>query len=156
MNVFVTSDHHFGSWKNYLSWVQVLSEDQENDAIKLWNSIVKNDDLVYYLGDFHDCNALDMANYRMKLNGDIILVKGNHDVLPDEMYKSFFKDVLDEAEIDGISLRHVPADDGKKQIYGHLHRGMSRDPFMVENGFCACASFHKLMPLELRHVIEQI
>ena len=149
MKTFVTSDHHFGSWQTMLSWLKVFSHDEEDEAVRTWNSIVKDGDLVYYLGDFHDCNAASAIECRKKLNGDIILVKGNHDILPDAFYNAMFKDVLDEVKLDGVWLRHIPYDDGRKQIYGHLHRGSRKDPFMVENGFCACASFHSFAPVEV-------
>lgn len=41
-----------------------------------WNSVVKPEDLVYHLGDFAFGGIRKYAPY---LNGEIILVRGNHD-----------------------------------------------------------------------------
>lgn len=156
MHTFITSDHHFGSWRNLFSCFHVFSKEQEDDAIKKWNLAIGKDDLVYYLGDFHDCCLIDLVEYRKRLNGNIILVKGNHDILPNDIYKEMFDDVVDEIEVEGISLKHEPYADGRKQIYGHLHRGVSRDPFMLKNGFCACACFHDGWPLAFEDISQKL
>jgi len=44
-----------------------------------WNSIVSPDDIVYHLGDFGFINSEEFAGYLNKLNGHIVLFKGNHD-----------------------------------------------------------------------------
>ena len=154
-HTFVTSDHHFGSWKK-TSYFRVFTKEQEDEAVKKWNSIVKDNDVVLYVGDFHDCTVRELIDYKRMLNGNIILIKGNHDVLPVDLYKGLFKDVVEELQVQDIWLRHVPYDDGRKQIYGHLHRGESKDPFMLKNGFCACASFHDGMLLLLNDILKKI
>lgn len=83
MNVYVTSDTHFGH-KNILQynsdtrpWDTV--EEMDDGLIKAWNAYVGNDDIVYHLGDFAFCGfqrAMEIAN---QLNGRIVLIRGNHD-----------------------------------------------------------------------------
>lgn len=56
-------------------------EEMNNTIINNWNNIVKGGDIVYVLGDvlFGDENRFnEIVN---KLNGQIVLVKGNHDRL---------------------------------------------------------------------------
>ena len=56
-------------------------EEMNNTLINNWNSVVKGGDIVYVLGDvlFGDENRFnEIVN---KLNGQIVLVKGNHDRL---------------------------------------------------------------------------
>lgn len=56
-------------------------EEMNNTIINNWNSVVKGGDIVYVLGDvlFGDENRFnEIVN---KLNGQIVLVKGNHDRL---------------------------------------------------------------------------
>jgi len=47
--------------------------------IKNWNNIVSSNDIVYHLGDFGFLNSEEYAEYLNKLNGHIVLFKGNHD-----------------------------------------------------------------------------
>ena len=55
-HTFVTSDHHFGLWKdNTTHWhPPVFSQAEEEEAVAKWNSVVKPTDLVLYVGDFCD------------------------------------------------------------------------------------------------------
>lgn len=50
-----------------------------NFIIKSWNSVVTNDDDVYFLGDFGLCSKKVMSSYLSKLNGYKYFIKGNHD-----------------------------------------------------------------------------
>ena len=56
----------------------------------LWNSVVGKDDLVLYIGDFYDSvpfsgdgAVADLMELVGRLNGRIVLIKGNHDKLGD-------------------------------------------------------------------------
>lgn len=153
-HIYLTSDHHFGSWKG-LSCFQVFSKEQEDDAIRKWNEKVKKDDVVIYLGDFCDSNLTDVIEYKKRLNGEIILIKGNHDNLPDNVYRSIFKKVCNELKIDDIILRHCPKlKSRKRQIFGHMHRDGIVDPLFLPNGFCACASMNDSWPIAFEDVLK--
>lgn len=76
--IYLTSDTHFGHaniikycnrpFKDTYSMNKVLTEN--------WNSVIKPEDKVYHLGDF----AFGGVNrYLPYLNGEIILIRGNHD-----------------------------------------------------------------------------
>ena len=47
--------------------------------IENWNDTVKPEDVVYHLGDFGFLNTEEYSEYLNKLNGHIILFRGNHD-----------------------------------------------------------------------------
>lgn len=50
--------------------------------IDCWNSVVKRDDTVFVLGDFFDmsnCDQVEVEEIVNRLNGNIILIVGNHD-----------------------------------------------------------------------------
>ena len=69
------------------------AEDHNQWLISLWNKQVRKDDTVYHLGDFCFRNkAGAIADIILELNGNIVLILGNHD---DE--KTLFKAVLDVA-----------------------------------------------------------
>lgn len=158
---FVTSDHHFGSWKvNKGPWREpVFSQGEEEELIAKWNSVVKPTDLVIHVGDFCDSGAVDLMEYRKRLNGNIVLVKGNHDSLPDDMYKAVFLSVCEELVIKELDLifRHCPnLNDGTgfRQIYGHEHaEGGLFSPLDPKTSFCACVMRHNGFPTPLADVI---
>lgn len=78
MTYWFTSDsHHFHSnILNYCDRPYDTIEEMDEDLIRRWNGVVKEDDTVFHLGDF--CFG-DIKKYTSRLNGNIILVKGNHD-----------------------------------------------------------------------------
>ncbi|MBQ1192537.1 MAG: hydrolase, partial [Lachnospiraceae bacterium] len=65
-----------------------------------WNSVVGKNDLIYIVGDFSFKKAKDTENLLRQLNGDKVLIKGNHDIFLDD--KTFDK-ILQEME----RLRHL-------------------------------------------------
>ena len=79
MNIFLTSDTHFGHNKPFLYEPRGFASIEEmNEAvIERWNSIVNENDLVYHLGDVY-LNDYDVSQLK-RLHGNIILIRGNHD-----------------------------------------------------------------------------
>jgi calcineurin-like phosphoesterase family protein len=78
MAIFFTSDLHLGH-RNIIRYCnRPFKNVNEMDDILIsnWNSIVREEDTVYHLGDFAFKDA-DM--YLKELNGNILFVRGNHD-----------------------------------------------------------------------------
>lgn len=138
--LWFTSDSHFYH-SNILRfcnrpWNTIEEHDQA--LIDNWNSVVKQDDTVFHLGDFCFAGAPKWKNIREQLNGHIILIKGNHDDknLQQSLYP-LFEDVVYQARIivDGrtVYLNHFPflcfahSDPGLYgnnyaiQAFGHVH-----------------------------------
>lgn len=80
--IFFTSDLHFGH-ENVIRFDNRpfnTVEEMDDEMIKRWNAKVRKGDIVYVLGDFIWKAATNEAvNIIKKLNGQIILIKGNHD-----------------------------------------------------------------------------
>ena len=154
-HTFVTSDHHFGSYK-LPSFLQVYAESQEQELIEKWNSIVGKDDIVYYNGDFCDGNFMDLCSYIKRLNGQITLVLGNHDKLGNDVYKAVFKDAVDEVVLKDLDLtiHHVPVVPvhTSKEVFGHLHRSLVR-PLNSSTSFCSCVQFSDGYPVSLEKIL---
>lgn len=81
MATFFTSDTHFGHFniiryckRNFLSL-----EEMDQYIIKKWNEKIGHKDEVYHLGDFAIGSSRDVLKYRWQLNGNIYLLRGNHD-----------------------------------------------------------------------------
>lgn len=80
--VFFTSDLHFGHEKVIRFDNRPFQTVEEMDAelIRRWNAKVGKGDLVYVLGDMiWKTRNIDAETLIRSLNGQIILIKGNHD-----------------------------------------------------------------------------
>ena len=80
--VWFTADTHFGH-KNIIRYCQrpfVDVEEMNRALIENWNSVVSPDDLVFHLGDFSVGGAAEWTSLLNKLNGEIFLILGNHDM----------------------------------------------------------------------------
>jgi calcineurin-like phosphoesterase family protein len=127
MAKYYISDTHFG----HANIIRLANrpyesiEHMDEDLIAKWNSRVGNGDLVYHLGDFA---FRDVKRYRKRLNGSIILIRGNHDKrLTKQQQGVLFEAVYDYKKVkDGVQtliLFHYPiwSWDGLYKGYTHLH-----------------------------------
>lgn len=87
----------------------------QKGIIKKWNKQVNENDIVYVLGDFvwNTVKRNEYASILSKLNGNIILIVGNHDDMRTARGLNLgFKDVLWGAEIligkETVMLSHYP------------------------------------------------
>lgn len=94
--IYFSSDQHFFH-KNILQhcpWRPYSNVQQMNEAlIYNWNKRVKKGDTVYVLGDFSFGGREATKEVLSRLNGDKILVKGNHDKNASWMLDVGFKEV---------------------------------------------------------------
>ena len=111
------------------------SPDQMDEAlIGLWNARVRPTDRVYVLGDV-------VINRRClptvgRLNGEKVLIKGNHDVFRIEEYARYFRDVRACHVFDGMILTHIPVHPAQLDrfgvnVHGHMHDKALDDPRYV-------------------------
>lgn len=80
-NKFFISDTHFNH-SNVITYCDRPFrdlDDMKKYLIYRWNRVVSEDDIVYVLGDFIMGLPKDIHEILSKLNGYIILVRGNHD-----------------------------------------------------------------------------
>lgn len=140
--IFFTSDTHFGHSKIIDYCKRPFSSIEEHDKalIQNWNNTVGQDDTVFHLGDFAYGNSQFIANIIKQLNGNIILIKGNHDLknINPTLY-NIFSDVVYQARIlidkQTVYLNHFPflcfdhgdinlyKDNYSIQLFGHVHSG---------------------------------
>ena len=140
--IFFTSDTHFGHSKIIDYCKRPFSSIEEHDKalIQNWNNIVGQDDTVFHLGDFAYGNSQFVSNIIKQLNGNIILIKGNHDLrnMNSTLY-NIFSDVVYQARIlidkQTVYLNHFPflcfdhgdinlyKDNYSIQLFGHVHSG---------------------------------
>lgn len=134
MGAFFTSDTHFGhaniikySKRPFLIDPSKGFDDPRNrdvdfmdeTLIKNWNSVVQPEDTVYHLGDF--AFYRDQRKTRTvirRLNGNKVLILGNHDKYMEPETLQMFGSVHNYHEI------NVPDKDVGKQMIVLLHYGM--------------------------------
>ena len=134
--IFFTGDLHFGH-ENVLVFDNrpfTTVEEMDAELIRRWNRKVGKEDLVYVLGDMiWKTRNEDAPDLIKKLNGQIILIKGNHDrFLHNAKAKSALAGVKDSDDIcvaleDGtkkrVILSHyfIPMYNGHRYQAIHLH-----------------------------------
>lgn len=79
--IYFSSDHHFQHAKVIEHCKRPYSTQMEMDSnmIEKWNSVVKDKDEVYYLGDLTLGNWGTARSYLKQLRGRIKFIEGNHD-----------------------------------------------------------------------------
>lgn len=124
---FYIADWHYGH-KNVLAFDNrpFKSIEEMNEAlINNWNSVVSDGDLVYILGDMFWIKSNEAAGIMDKLNGQKILIKGNHDRFHDSRFVNKFAKITEYLEVeDGenkIVLCHYPIPCYKNHFYGWYH-----------------------------------
>ena len=82
-NVWFVADEHYGhtSILKHCDRPYLTIEQMDMSLIQNHNYVVKNDDIVFHLGDFTLLNNYEKVNekYISKLNGKHIFLKGSHD-----------------------------------------------------------------------------
>lgn len=130
--IYFTADSHFGH-ANILRYCHrpfSTIDEMDETIIANWNFIVNSGDTVYHLGDFAFRNPLQ---YRKRLKGNIVLIRGNHDFkrIKGKCNIDLFESIHDLLEIrindQPIVLCHYAMRVWSKshfnswQLYGHSH-----------------------------------
>ena len=137
-NVWFTSDTHFLHY-NIIKYCSRPFKDEEHmteEIIKNWNRVVKENDIVFHLGDFMFGDMNRFYSIRSRLNGKIYLVIGNHDwkgvtqgYYTDEFFEGVYQQLKIVVDGQNIYLNHFPfltfdgIYKGKPtwQLFGHVH-----------------------------------
>ena len=182
-SVFLVSDTHFGHagvcrftsddgvtklrpWDN--------PDDMDEAMVKAWNETVKPTDKVYHLGDVViNRKALKTL---ARLNGDKVLIRGNHDIFRDDEYKQYFRELRAYHVMNGMILSHIPIHTESLgrfvvNIHGHLHSNRVMIPDIVDNKnghvkyrgmkvdvryHCVCVEQTDFRPILFEDVIKRI
>lgn len=131
-SVFLVSDTHFGhagvtkflreDGTKLRPWDSV--EEMDEELVKRWNDTVRPTDKVYHLGDVViNRKALKTLS---RLNGDKVLIRGNHDIFRDDEYREYFRELRAYHVMNGMILSHIPVHPESlgrfgTNIHGHLH-----------------------------------
>lgn len=179
---FLVSDTHFGhagvcrfteadGVTKIRPWTDPAEMDEE--MVRRWNDTVRPNDKVYHLGDVViNRKALPTL---ARLNGDKVLIRGNHDIFRDEEYRQYFRELRAYHVLNGMILSHIPVHEASlgrfgTNIHGHLHtsrvkkaRGVDARTGTVlysdENDVryhCVCVEQTDFRPILLEDVYKRI
>jgi calcineurin-like phosphoesterase family protein len=141
--------------------------------IQRWNDRVRPNDKVYHLGDVViNRRALKTLH---RLNGDKVLIRGNHDIFPDVEYREYFRELRAYHVMSGMILSHIPVHVESlgrfgTNIHGHTHANRVMKPrgFDVKTGamlysdepdvryHCVCVEQTDFAPILFEDVIARI
>jgi len=143
MRTWITSDLHFGH-QNIMKFCPDSRSRFHHDVgymneqmIREWNETIDIGDKVYILGDVAFLPADQAVKIMRRLNGDKILIEGNHDrkLLNDPVFRSCFVEVHPYLTVTYEKTRvimfHYPIAEwdqmhrGAVHFHGHLHGGKS-------------------------------
>ena len=142
--IYFIADTHF----NHVNIIKYCNRpfkntDEMNEyIIKRWNSIVKETDTVYHLGDVGFGSLQEVKSLVERLNGRKILLRGNHDFkIRVNTWKEigFVEVYKKEIILDNLLLTHAPSEEvGENQIniFGHIHDKPLDRKFDKKNHIC--------------------
>jgi len=155
-NLFFTSDFHVGHNsvikfdKRPFKNVNEMNE----KLIENWNSVVNDDDIVFYLGDLsYRCKSSTSKWFVEQLKGKIYFIMGNHDIYKDIKSLNRFEEIYGNGTgLGGMTIK-VKDDDvtggwqdivmchyailswnkshyGSWHLHGHSHQSLYNNPEM--------------------------
>jgi len=164
-DIYFISDTHFGHWFAVWFWKRPFKNIKEMNTalINNWNSRIKNEDIVIIVGDFFAGNKLFCKYLLKNLNGEKILIKGNHD------FKFRYEKLLGSNDIkiynrmefsiddNHFILTHKPVrwiPDNSINIHGHHHRKLIPSKYKKDKYFNVAVDHNEYKPISLEEIVE--
>ncbi|MCR2044181.1 metallophosphoesterase [Anaerosalibacter massiliensis] len=164
-NIYLISDTHFGqrfAVKFFRRPFKNIKE-MHKALIKNWNDNIDENDIVLILGDFYGGNKIFSHFLLRKLNGEKILVKGNHD------FKFRLKRLIETKKIKIYNkiefflddyhfvLTHKPIKNIHEHtinIHGHHHRVLLPSKFEQNKYFNVAVDHNDYKPISIKKIVE--
>jgi len=170
MNYWFISDTHLGH-ENIIKYCKrpfASLIEMDEAIIKNWNTRVKKDDVVFHLGDFCFRKSGEAPGsqkkafeyYMSKLNGDIILIQGNHEK-SNVGNKSIIESMVIKYGGKRIYLTHDPKYSKKEfelNFTGHVHnnepvcRKLSLNSTIVN----LCVEHWNYSPISINEIYSEV
>ena len=174
-SVFLYSDPHFGhqgvcrflrsDGTKLRPWD--TAEEMDEHLVKVYNERVKPNDKIYFLGDVV-INRKALGIMR-RLNGDKVLIRGNHDIFKDTDYREHFRELRAYHVMNGMILSHIPIHTESLGRFGvniHGHTHANRVMLSGFNGkitdivdvryHCVCVEQTDFAPILFEDVVKRI
>ena len=164
--IYVISDTHFNQYFMILFGKRPFKslKEMNNKLIYNWNKIVNKNDIVIIVGDLGGGNYLFFNWLLNKLNGEKILIKGNHDfkfrlrkLIKTKAIK-IYKELKIETPKADILFTHKP----KKRIrnlfniniHGHYHRKLLPKKFLQNYYYNVAVEHNNYKPKLLLTILK--
>ena len=174
MTIFTISDTHFNH-KNVLGF-KLKNQDKllrpgfesvehmNETIIQNWNETVRDNDIVYHLGDFSFTSKNNIEKFSSRLRGRKRLILGNHDY-DAKYYYPHFEKVMSWRQFGTdmfskhVFLCHYPlhasaydyrTDGESMMIHGHLHEGLTG----LENYVNVCVEHTNYTPVAIEDIVD--
>lgn len=172
---FLVSDTHFGHEKTCTVFKRADGsplrpfasvEEMDEEMIKRWNDRVRPKDKVYHLGDV--VINRKFLSVLGRLNGDKVLIRGNHDIFKLEDYTPYFRDIRGCHVMNGMIFTHIPVHEESlgrfgTNVHGHLHyqrvmkiKHKGAKPEVDLRYHCVCVEQTDFAPISLEEVNARI
>jgi len=162
-NIFLTADTHFGHegvckfLRNDGAKLRPWDTAEEMDEVMVerWNKVVRPNDKVYHLGDV--VIARKHLTTLSRLNGDKVLIKGNHDIFKLTDYLKYFRDIRAYHMIHHMVLSHIPVHPESKgrfmaNVHGHTHANVIPDAWYQ----CVCVEHTDFQPIPFEEIRKRL
>jgi calcineurin-like phosphoesterase family protein len=141
----------------------------DEEMVRRWNERVGKNDKVYHLGDVV-INRKALGIMR-RLNGDKVLIRGNHDIFRDDEYRQHFRELRAYHVMNGMILSHIPLHPESlsrfgTNIHGHTHqRRVMKEVYdatydytsVIDNRYhCVCVEQTDFAPILFEDVVKRI
>ena len=165
MDYFI-SDSHFGH-RNIIKYCNrpwSTSEEMDDGMIQCWNSVVRQDDRVFVVGDMFLCDEDAAKDIMSRLNGYKILIAGNHDSRESKMLRIGFNEYHREltyclGDMGTALMKHYPQPDKVTTeggydylIHGHIHVPPHRDGLKIN----VAADLIDFTPVSRDYVLDSL
>lgn len=125
-----------------------------------WNSVVSDEDTVFFLGDFVLGKYEDFTNFTKILKGHKHFIFGNHDhvskskILLAGFESAQYKLVLKYNDKNFVLMHHPEeVEKGEICIYGHVH---DKPVQLKSKSFCVCVERIGYTPIEVEEILRQV
>ena len=153
-NIWIVADTHFGHANiiRYCNRPFASVEEMNSKMIANWNDTVRDEDIVYHLGDvyFRDNWVLPLLKGRKRL------VIGNHDTGKDQNLQNAFQKIMVWRAFPefGLLLTHVPVhpsalnEKWPRNVHGHIHQ----NPSPSAEYYNACVEVNDYRPINIEEL----
>lgn len=168
MTTWFTADTHFGHTNiiKYTNRPFANAKEMDEALISNWNARVRPEDNVYHLGDFALNTPSECMDVLDRLNGNIHLVRGNHEASAEACsdrfvwVKDYHELLIEDQDAhrgqQSIVLFHYAmrvwnaSHHGNWSLFGHSHGTLADDP--TSRSIDVGVDVHNLFPISYQEV----
>lgn len=167
MKIYTISDMHFNHRSMILFGKRPFKnlKEMHDTIIENWNDVVDKNDMILILGDFGGGDTMFFRWILGELNGEKILIKGNHDhrfrlkKMAKENSMKIYKELSIETDNIDILLSHKPKNRKKYtfdiNIHGHHHRKLLPSKLIQKYYYNVAVEHNNYRPKPLIKIIRE-